>query len=83
MYSYNCYSAIKRNKLLTYTTWMNLKNTILSQVEQQCVSLFLTKLILRYRKQLSGLGLRRKLIAKRHEGKIKGNENIFYFYCAG
>jgi len=21
--------------------------------------------------------------AKRHEGKIKGNENIFYAYCAG
>ena len=41
------------------------------------------KLIFIYRKGGLDWVLRRESTAKRHEGKIKGNENIFYAYCAG
>lgn len=47
-----------------------------------CNSIYM-KLIFRYRKGGLDWVLRRELAAKRHEWKIKGNENIFYAYCAG
>ena len=47
-----------------------------------CKSIYM-KLIFIYRKGGLDWVLRRESTAKRHEGKIKGNESIFYAYCAG